>query len=157
MTTKTVPRSRQHRWQRGRDIEGGPRDVRYLHSRMHDGDKLPVDLGTRAHWPKHSASHADANTAILPRVGTLCGTADLDGAGVRVTAAQVEREQCQWCGMTGHVTTVRVYGDPAAVGQMDHPLTLALTCRCCAPAAIKQARVEQDFNSDKDIRVEICE
>jgi hypothetical protein len=156
MTTKTVPRSRQHRWQRGRDIEGGPRDVRYLHSRMHDGDKLPVDLGTRAHWPKHSVGHTAADTSILPRVGTLCDAADLDGAGVRVTAAQVEREQCDWCGLTGHITTVRVYGDPRE-GDVYSPLTLALTCRCCAPAAIKQARVEQDFNSDKDIRVEISE
>lgn len=57
MTATVIPRSRQHRWQRGRDIKGGPRDVRYLHSRARNGDKLPTDLGRRRHTPRHSLGH----------------------------------------------------------------------------------------------------
>ncbi|MEC3977872.1 hypothetical protein [Amycolatopsis sp. H20-H5] len=74
--------------------------------------------------------------------------------GVVVTVAEIDHENCSWCATDGQVTTVRIYGQPEA-NDPGWPLDSAETCRRCCRRAIKQARIEQDLNSDRDIRVEV--
>ncbi|WP_027944240.1 hypothetical protein [Amycolatopsis taiwanensis] len=105
--------------------------------------------GGKHRLDEHRAAHESA-AELLDLADQLTQL----GADVRLVEADPPGP-CTWCDVDpAHLADVTVYGDPAD-NDPTEPLTVAETCRVCAPRAARQALVEQSPTSGKPIVVEI--
>lgn len=139
MTMTKIPASRGNR----RAKKGDPASRRV------------ADIIARVDAENAAKALADADTEIIAGMPGLF--AALDGHGISVTRdPDFVSQDCKWCDTEPpRQTCVRVHGQPKG-DDLHNPLELEETCTVCAPTAIRQARIEQDPESDHDIRVEVA-